>query len=147
VLVFTLLGIQGVAMLGAMLFSRLAGRIGTRRALMVSLAGWALIAVLGRHIASARDYLLLGVAVGLVLGGSQALSRSLFSRLTPPGEPTVYYGFFSVLTKLSAVLGPLVFAVVAQATGSARPALLALVVFFAAGLFLLAGLDDGERHA
>lgn len=147
VLVFTLLGIQGVAMAGAWGFARLAGRIGTRRALMASLACWALIALLGRHIASARDYLLLGAAVGVALGGSQALSRSLFSKLAPPGEPTVYFGFFSVLAKFSSVLGPLVFAVVAQATGSARPALLTLVFFFAAGLALLAGVRTQEPRA
>lgn len=138
VLILTLLCIQGVALAGAMLFARLAGRFGVKAALMASLAGWTCVAVYGRTITSAEGYFTLGVAVGLVLGGSQALSRSLYSRLIPQDEPAAFFGFFSVLTKLSAVFGPFVFAVVSQATGSARPAVLALVGFFAVGMFLLA---------
>jgi UMF1 family MFS transporter len=137
VLVLTLLGIQAVALVGAMAFSWLAHRFGAKQALMLSLVGWTAIAVYGRTITTAGEYFGLGVAVGLVLGGSQALSRSVYSQLVPKDEPAVYFGFFSVLTKLSAVLGPLLFAVVRQTTGSARPAVLALVVFFVAGLALL----------
>ena len=147
VLVLTLLGIQAVALVGAVLFARLAGRFGTKPALMLSLAGWIGIAVYGFSITTAQEYFALGVGVGLVLGGSQALSRSLFSQLVPPGAPTVFFGFFSVLTKLSAVLGPLVFAVVRQTTGSARPAVLALVLFFIVGLALLMRVRTGEAHA
>lgn len=138
VLIGTLLGIQAVALVGAMLFARLAERFGAKPALMATLACWTAIAVYGRTIASAGEYFAMGVAVGLVLGGSQALSRSLYSRLVPKDEPAVFFGFFSVLTKLSAVFGPLVFAVIRQATGSARPAVLALVAFFALGMILLA---------
>lgn len=147
VLVLTLLGIQAVALGGAVLFARLAGRFGTKPALMLSLVGWIGIAVYGFSITTALEYFALGVGVGLVLGGSQALSRSLFSQLVPPGASAVYFGFFSVLTKLSAVLGPLVFAVVRQTTGSARPAVLALVLFFIVGLALLMRVRTGEAHA
>lgn len=147
VLVLTLLGIQAVALGGALLFARVAARIGTKPALMLSIAGWIVIAVYGFSITTAQEYFILGVGVGLVLGGSQALSRSLFSQLVPPGESTVFYGFFSVLTKLSAVLGPLVFAVVRQTTGSARPAILALVLFFLMGLALLLRVKTGDGHA
>ena len=147
VLVSTLLGIQAVALVGAMVFSWLARRFGAKPALMLSLVGWIGIAVYGRTITTAGEYLGLGIAVGLVLGGSQALSRSVYSQLVPKDEPTVYFGFFSVLTKLSAVLGPLLFAVVRQATGSARPAVLALVGFFVAGLVLLARVRIEDNDA
>ncbi len=144
VLVLTLLCIQAVALVGAMLFARLAERFGVKAALMASLAGWTCVAVYGRTITSAAGYFALGVAVGLVLGGSQALARSLYSRLIPSEEPAVFFGFFSVLTKLSAVFGPLVFAVVSQATGSSRPAVLALVAFFLGGMLLLAKVKVPE---
>lgn len=144
VLVLTLLFIQAVALVGALVFSRLAARFGVKRALMASLACWTGVAVYGRSISSAGEYMALGVAVGLVLGGSQALARSLYSRLVPAEEPAVFFGFFSVLTKLSAVFGPLVFAVIRQTTGSARPAVLALVAFFALGMLLLARVKVRE---
>lgn len=147
VLVGTLLGIQAVALVGAMAFSRLAGRFGVKPVLMGALAGWTLVAVYGRTITTAAGYFALGGAVGLVLGGTQALSRSVYSQLVPKEEAAVYFGFFSVLTKVSAILGPLVFAVVRQVTGSARPAVLSLVVFFVAGMILLARVRTDVDHA
>ena len=147
VLLLTLLAIQAVALCGAMFFARLAKRLGARQALMLALAGWVAAAVYGRFIENAWEYFGLGVAVGVVLGGSQALSRSIYSRLIPTDEPAVYFGFFSVLTKLSAILGPLVFAVVRQATGSSRPAVLTLVIFFLVGLALLARVTVDDGHA
>jgi UMF1 family MFS transporter len=147
VLLLTLLCIQAVALGGAMLFAWLAKHLGAKRALMLSLVGWTAVAVYGRFIGNAWEYFGLGVAVGVVLGGSQALSRSIYSRLVPPDEPAVYFGFFSVLTKLSAILGPLVFAVVRQATGSSRPAVLALVIFFLVGLTLLTRVKIEGGHA
>ncbi|GFK94016.1 hypothetical protein NNJEOMEG_01854 [Fundidesulfovibrio magnetotacticus] len=147
-LLVTLLAIQGVALAGAVGFARLAGRIGARKSLMAALAAWSAVAVLARGVTTAGEYFALGLGVGVALGGSQALSRSVFSRLVPPGEePTVYYGFFSVLSKLSAVLGPLVFAAIAQATGSARPAIVSLTLFFAVGLVLLARLPEADTRA
>jgi len=136
VLVLTLLGIQAVALGGAMAFSWLARRFGAKQALMLSLVGWIAIAVYGRTITSAGEYFGLGVAVGLVLGGSQALSRSVYSQLVPRDEPAVYFGF-SRSHQAFGRARPLLFAVVRQSTGSARPAILALVCFFVAGLVLL----------
>lgn len=147
VLILTLLFIQAVALAGALLFARLAGRIGSVRALMVSLTLWTLVAALARGVTTAGQFFALGALVGVALGGSQALSRSVFSRLVPPDEPALYFGFFSVLTKLSAILGPLVFAFVGQATGSARPAILSLVFFFVVGFMLLARLGEVKSHA
>jgi UMF1 family MFS transporter len=145
VLVFTLLMVQAVAFGGALLFGRLGAAWGTKPALALALAGWCGLALLGRLVGSAQEYLALGLGIGLALGGSQALSRSLYSRLVPAGQSTVYFGFFSVLAKFSAILGPLVFALVRQIYGSSRPAMAVLVLFFAGGLILLARVKEPDH--
>lgn len=137
-LVLTLLAIQVVAFAGALFFGRLAAAVGTRKALAAALAIWTVLAALAREVTGPGEFLALGAAMGVALGGSQALSRSLFSRLVPAESNTVYFGFFSVLAKFSAILGPLVFALVNQATGSSRPAVLVVAAFFLIGLVLLA---------
>uniref|UniRef100_A0A7C4AHR8 MFS transporter n=1 Tax=Fundidesulfovibrio putealis TaxID=270496 RepID=A0A7C4AHR8_9BACT len=146
-LLLTLLGIQAIALAGAVGFGRLAGAVGTKAALMLALAVWTGAALYGRTIAGATDYYILGAVIGVALGGSQALSRSLFSGVIPRGESAVYFGFYAVLARLSAVFGPLLFAVVRQMTGSSRPAVLALSVLFLAGMAVLAGLKPEDAHA
>ena len=147
VLLLTLLAIQGVALCGALLFSRLAAALSGKTALMIALSGWTGLAVCAGFIETQTQYFMLGLCIGLALGGSQALSRSVFSRLVPTGGATVYFGFYSVLVKLSAIFGPLLFAVVRQATGSSRPAILSLVVFFVVGLALLSRVREVQRAA
>jgi UMF1 family MFS transporter len=83
-------------------------------------------------------FMLLGVAIGLVLGGSQALSRSLFSQLIPDGREGEYYGFYEISDKGTSWLGPLAFGLVYQLTNSYRIGIVSLVVFFVAGGILLA---------
>jgi UMF1 family MFS transporter len=136
-LMTTLLLVQAVAMVGALLFGRLAGKIGAKRALSASLALWCVITFWAAFIHTANQYMALGCAVGLVLGGVQALSRSFFASLVPPEETAQYFGYFSVVAKLSAILGPLVFAAASFAFGSARPAAPVMAVFFLSGLWLL----------
>ncbi|WP_029898128.1 MFS transporter [Desulfohalovibrio reitneri] len=146
-LMLTLLIIQAVALAGAHLFSRLAGRTTTKTALVISLFIWTGAAVFGYFITTAWQYMLLGCLVGLSLGGSQALSRSLFARLTPDDQRAQYFGYFSVVNKLSAIGGPIVFAAVRFATGSSRPAVLAVAAFFIGGMLLLrrVRVDDEEK--
>jgi UMF1 family MFS transporter len=86
-------------------------------------------------------FLLLGVAIGIVLGGTQALSRSLFSQLVPKGKEAEYFSLYEAAERGTSWLGTLVFGVVHQVTGSYRPAIFALIVFFAVGMVLLARLD------
>jgi len=137
VLMLTLLMIQFLAIFGALGLSRLAGRLGTRRTLMLALVVWCGIAVYGYFLQHPWEYFLLGGAVGLVLGGSQALSRSLYSSMIPAASSAEYFGYYSVFSKFSSIGGPFVFALISQATGSARSALLSLIVFFILGLVLL----------
>ncbi|GAB6038418.1 MFS transporter [Fundidesulfovibrio butyratiphilus] len=146
-LLLTLLFIQGVALCGAALFTRLAGSIGGKAALMASLVCWTGLAILARFINTPEHFFALGLGVGLALGGSQSLSRALLSRLVPTERSTVYFGFYSVLVKLSAILGPVVFALVRQFTGSSRPAMLSLVAFFCVGLALLTRVPEASRAA
>ncbi len=147
VLMVTLLVIQFVAYGGALLFGRLGQAWGAKDALALSLAVWIGIVLYASVMSGPVQYFILGVAVGLVLGGSQALSRSLFAAMIPADVSASYFGFFSVMTKLSSVIGPFVFAAVRQATGSSRPATLALAVFFVAGLALLWGVDNARQEA
>jgi len=141
VLMTTLLLVQFVAIAGATLFARLARRVGTRAAIQVSLGAWVLIAAYASFIQSAAQYLVLGVLVGLVLAPPQALSRSLYASLIPANAPAQYFGFFSVITKFSAILGPFLFAVIRHTTGSSRAAVPAMALFFAAGMILLAKVE------
>lgn len=143
VLMLTLLVIQCISVFGALGFSRLAAVLGTRQGLMIAVGLWMGVAAYAYRMQTATEYFVLGVVVGLVMGGTQALSRSMYASMVPADRPAEFFGYFSVVNRLSVVAGPLVFAVVTQATGSSRAAILALTLFFAAGLALL--LAMGER--
>ena len=84
--------------------------------------------------------------VGFVLGGVQALSRSLYGTMIPEEASAEFYGFFSVFAKFSAIWGPLVFAIVSNATGSGRPAIMSVAAFFLIGGFLLSRVDVDEAR-
>lgn len=142
----TLLLVQVVGIFGAVLFGRLAARIGTKRALLLSLAVWGGVVVYAYFIQNAVQYFILGGVVGLVLGGSQAISRSLYASMVPQDAPAEFFGFYSVVNKLSAVWGPFVFALIRHSTGSSRHALLAIIVFFILGILLLSLVDVGSAR-
>ena len=141
--------IQFVAMPGALLFSRLAGRFNTKYAVMTSLTLFTLIAVYAAIMSSAIEFWILGFAVAIVLGGSQALSRSLFSSLVPKQRSAEFFGFYAISSKFASILGPLTFALLIEMTGSNRIAILALALFFITGIVLLVGVDveRGRRQA
>ncbi|WP_018352759.1 MFS transporter [Longispora albida] len=139
VLAATILLIQFVAFGGALGLGRLARSIGAWKTVLLSLILWIGV-VLSAFWLPARNpaaFMLLGVALGLVLGGSQALSRSLFSQLIPRGKEGEYFGFYALADKGMSWLGPLVFGLTYQATHSYRSGIVMLLVFFVAGFFLL----------
>ena len=146
VLMATLLTIQMVAAAGALLFSRVASWLGTRQAVMLTLVIWSGVAVAAYFIQSAREFFALGMVVGLVLGGSQALSRSLYGSMIPPRASAEFYGFYTLFSKFSSIWGPWVFAAITLMAGSARPAILSLVAFFLVGLVLLALVDEEKAR-
>lgn len=140
VLIVTILIVQFVAFAGAVLHGRLAARFGARRTVLGSLAGWTVV-VTGAYFVTAGQQLqfyAVALGIGLVLGGTLALTRSLFSQMVPPGREAEYFALYEVGEKGTSWLGPLVFAAVADATGSFRPAIVSLVVFFVVGGGLLA---------
>ena len=146
VLMVTLLVIQAVAMIGALLFSRIADGFGTKRTIMLTLALWSGVVVYAYFIEGAAEFFVLGVVVGLVLGGSQALSRSFYGSIIPPDASAEFFGFYTVFAKFSAIWGPLAFAVIRQLTGSARASIVSLIGFFLAGLLLLYFVDENKAR-
>ena len=144
----TFLMVQMIAFGGAHLFSRIADRIGTRDAVIVSLAGWSAIVIFAYFLGEGDrwGFLALGSGVGLVLGGSQALSRSFYASMVPEEASAEFFGFFSVFNKLSAVAGPLLFGGLTAWFGSARPAILFLITFFVLGTGLLLLVDEEEAR-
>ncbi len=145
-LMVTLLIIQMVAIGGALLFGKLAVRIGTKHAIMLALLVWSGIVVFAYFMQTGTEFMVLGAFAGLVLGGSQALSRSFYASMVPPAASAEFFGFYTVFSKFSAIWGPAAFGVVAQVFGSARLAILSLIVFFVAGLALLAFVDERKAR-
>jgi UMF1 family MFS transporter len=139
-LIVTILIVQFLAFGGALLLGALATRIGARKTVLIALLGWlgVILAAFRLPAGEPVPFMLLGVAIGLVMGGSQALSRSLFSQLIPDGREGEYYGFYEISDKGTSWLGPLAFGLVFQLTNSYRIGLVSLVVFFIAGGILLA---------
>ena len=146
VLMTTLLAIQIIAAGGALLFSQIAGKIGTKRAVMLSLVLWSGIVTYAYFLHTASEYFILGVFVGIVLGGSQALSRSFYGAMVPEEASAEFYGFYSVFSKFSAIWGPLAFAVIRQVTGTARLSIISLMAFFIVGLILLSRVDEEKAR-
>lgn len=145
-LMVTLLLVQVVGIFGALFFSWVAGKTGTRKSVMLSLVVWSGLVIYAYFIHTAVEYFILGGVVGLVLGGSQAISRSLYASMIPEDSPAEFFGFYSVVNKFSAVWGPLMFAVIRHWTGSSRNALLSVIVFFILGMVLLSLVDEKKAR-
>jgi UMF1 family MFS transporter len=140
-LAFLLVQFIGVA--GALLFGRLAQSRGARSVIMAGLGVWVLVVAAG-YFTPAENFplfLALAAAIGLVLGGTQALSRSFYSQLIPHGREAEYFSLYQAAERGTSWMGTLVFGVVQQVTGSYRPALFALAAFFVIGLALLSRVD------
>ena len=144
-----ILAAEGVSSLwlawpAALLFGRLAARFGAKPALLGGLALFFAVTVYASTMHSAREFWLLGCAVALILGGCQALSRSLYASFIPAGKSAEFFSFFAISGKFASIFGPLLFAATVDLTGSTRLAILAIAALFAAGLLLLL-LVDVER--
>ncbi len=140
VLLLGILLVQFVAFAGALGLGRLADVFGAKRVVLASLVVWlaAVLIAYRLQVGSVWQFMALAVLIALVLGGSQALSRAMFSRLIPPGAEAQYFGFYEISDAGTSWLGPLVFGLTYQNTGSYRSALVSLVVFFVVGFVALA---------
>jgi UMF1 family MFS transporter len=139
-MIMTILIVQFLAFGGALLLGALATRIGARKTILIALGGWLAVVVAAFFLPEGEPvpFMLLGAGIGIVMGGSQALSRSLFSQLIPAGKEGEYYGFYEISDKGTSWLGPLFFGLIFQMTNSYRAGIVSLVVFFLLGGVLLA---------
>jgi UMF1 family MFS transporter len=148
-LIGAILLVQFVGIPFSFLFGMLAGRIGAKPAVFLGLFVYTVISILGYFMRTATHFFVLAILVGMVQGGTQALSRSLFAAMTPPHKSGEFFGFFSVFEKFAGIFGPLLFALAIRSTGSSRVAILSVIAFFAVGAALLTLVDvpEGERAA
>jgi hypothetical protein len=144
-----LLGLLLAWLFGRRLFTRLADTIDTRRAVLIALLVYSVIAVWGFFLNSVIEFWFLAWMVSVVQGGSQALSRSLYSSMTPASKSGEFFGLFGVMEKFSAIIGPLVFTFAVLNFGSSRPAVLSIIAFFILGGYLLTrvNVEEGKRVA
>lgn len=149
VLIATILMVQFVAFLGALLFGRVAARTGSHQAILGGLVVWIVVVVVAYFLPAGAlaPFLGLAVLIGLVLGGTQALARSFYSQLIPRDRAAEYFSLYQACERGTSWLGTLVFGVVHQVTGSYRPSIFALVGFFVVGGALLARVDAGRGIA
>jgi len=142
-LVLAILLVQFIAIGGALLLGRLALSFGAKRVVLTSLVLWTVVVSIGYVLPSGNvaGFFALSAAIGLVLGGSQSLSRSLYARMIPPGREAEYFSFYEISERGTSWLGPLLFGLALQVTDSYRVAILSLIAFFVAGGVLLARVD------
>jgi MFS transporter, UMF1 family len=157
----TEIGIDENAMIGALLITQFIGvpfgflfgffaqRIGAKRAVFVGLMAYSVITILGYFMRTAMHFYMLAILVGMVQGGTQALSRSLFASMIPKHKSSEFFAFFGVFERYAGILGPAVFAWVVAHSGTSRNAILSVLAFFVigGGLLTLVDVDEGRRAA
>jgi UMF1 family MFS transporter len=136
---------QFVAFPAALVFGRLGERWGTQRSLLLGIAVYAAVTVWAYSLSSAAEFYAMAVVVGLVQGGVQSLSRSLFGRLVPPGKSAEFFGFYNMVGKFGTVLGPALMGLMALLTGSTRASILSLLLLFVVGAVLLYRVRSGAE--
>jgi MFS transporter, UMF1 family len=148
-LILAILVVQFVGIPFSFAFGSIAARIGAKRAIFIGLLAYAGISILGYFMTNATHFMLLAMLVGMVQGGTQALSRSLFASMVPRHKSGEFFGFFAVFEKFAGIFGPAIFALTIAITDSSRNAILSVIIFFIVGAILLAlvDVDEGRRVA
>jgi UMF1 family MFS transporter len=141
--------VQFVGIPATFAFGLLAGVMGAKRSIFAGLAVFVGVSVLGYFMTTATHFYVLAILVGLAQGGVQGISRSLFASMIPRHKSGEFFGFYSVFSRFAAVVGPLLFGVIALSTGNSRNAIGFLVAFFVGGGLLLSFVDveEGRREA
>jgi len=145
-LITAILVTQFVGFPAALGFGWIGKRFGARTGILIAIAVYTFITIFAYWLDSAQEFLAMAVGIGLVQGGVQSLSRSFYGRLVPPEKAGEFFGFFNLIGKFAAVVGPLLTGGVALVTGNSRVAILSLVVLFLAGGVLLCFVRDGEAR-
>ena len=143
-LIGALLLTQFVGIPFAIGFGHLAKLVGTKSSIYIGLAIYTLISIAGYFLSTALHFWILAFMVGTVQGGTQALSRSLFGSMSPKAKTAEFFGFYGMSSKFAGIVGPLLFAIVGQITGSSRLSIVALVIFFVLGGIILSLVDEEE---
>lgn len=146
-LIAAILIVQFVGIPFAFLFGIVADRIGAKRSIFIGLLVYTVISVLGYYMKTATHFYVLAFLTGMVQGGTQALSRSLFASLIPAYKSGEFFGFYSVFEKFASIFGPLLFAIAIAVTGESRLAILSVILFFIGGAALLALVDVDRGRA
>jgi UMF1 family MFS transporter len=148
-LIVALLIVQFIGIPASFGFGHAAARIGARRAIFIGLAAYAAVSVFGYFMTTTLHFYVLAGLVGLIQGGVQALSRSLFASMIPRHRSSSLFGLFAVFEKFAGIFGPAMFWLANIAFGSSRPAILAVTAFFLGRSVLLARVDvePGQRTA
>lgn len=139
ILIPTILAIQLVGMLGAWMFARISEKLGNLRALMITVISWAVICIGAYFVTDAIGFLTVAFFIGIVMGGSQSLARSTYSKMLPAEttDHTSFFSFYDVMEKLATVAGTFSFGLIEAITGSMRFSVLAITVFFIISLFFM----------
>jgi UMF1 family MFS transporter len=148
-LVGSIMIVQIVGIPFTFLFGAIAGRMGTKNALFIGLVVYMGISVLGYYMTTAFHFMILAFLVGMVQGGTQALSRSLFASMIPRSKSGEFFGFFAVFEKFAGIFGPAIFAAMIYFTGSSRSAILSIILFFVVGgaILMMVDVDEGRKIA
>ena len=147
-LILFFLTIQGTAFLGSLACGALAHWLGNKRALIVTLFVWIMVVIWGYKLgvfgALRKEYWILGIMAGTVLGGSQAIARSLAATFIPRERSAEFFGFYNIAGRFAAIFGPAIFSAVLSITGDMRASILSLIILFIVGLVLLLRIDERE---
>jgi len=136
--------VQFVGIPFSFLFGSLGARIGTKRSIFIGIATYALATVLAFFMTTVTHFFVLAFLIATVQGGTQALSRALFARLTPRDQSSEFFGFFAVAERFATIFGPAIFTVSVIVTGSSKAAILAILLLFVAGAAVLSRVDEAE---
>jgi MFS family permease len=149
ILMLEIVGLLLAILFGKMLFSKWVDQLTTKRTILLALLIYSVVAVWGFFVDSVIEFWFLAWMIAIVQGGSQALSRSLYSSMSPAKKSGEFFGLFGIMEKFSAIIGPLMFAAAGTLFGSSRPAVLSLVALFVIGgiLLLFVNVEEGRRIA
>ena len=146
-LITALLLVQFVAFPATLIYSRFASKIGIKNALYTAILGYTLITIFGAFVSKEWHFYVIAVFIACFQGGIQALSRSLYSRIIPKNQAAEFFGFYNMLGKFAAIIGPPMMGYIGLITGNPRIGILSIVILFIAGGFILTKVDlqEGER--